>query len=151
MLNLDHPLTQHIFRASGLIDGIMVRGQRMSVSPSAVRAELLAECLPLFAEMRELAVAQFSNRAQFLLQAVEEYELGIRQLAALGDGRLTEDRRDGEGNCPYCDNPIMKFDAYAGMNSLPPHYVILCNTCTNLYSDPLDKLRGFDGFGTEAI
>lgn len=151
MLDLSHPLTQHIFRASGLIDGVMVRGQQMSVAPSAVRATLLAECAPLFAEMRELAVAHFSNRVQFLIQAIEEYEHGIRELAALGDGLITEDRRDGEGNCPYCKAPIMKFDAFVGNPRLGPHYIILCNHCDDLYTPALDKLRGWEGFGTEAI
>jgi hypothetical protein len=61
MPRLDHPMTQYIFQASGLMDGVMVRGQKMSVSPSVVRTELLAECLPLFAEMRELARTQFSK------------------------------------------------------------------------------------------
>jgi hypothetical protein len=151
MLNLDHPLTPHVFRASGLIDGVMVRGQRMSVSPSTVRAELLAECLPLFAEMRELACAQFGSRAQFLLQAIAEYELGIRRLAGLGEGQITEDRRDGEGNCPYCGTPIMKFDAFAGSPGLDPHYIILCAKCDGLYSDAKEKLESSDGFGTWAI
>ena len=48
MLDLNHPMSKHIFRASGLLDGLLVRGQRMSVSPSAERLKLLAECLPLF-------------------------------------------------------------------------------------------------------
>lgn len=150
MLDLDHPMTPHVFRASRLVDGVMVRGQRMSVAPSAVRAEILAECLPLFEEMRQLATAHFTDRAQFILQAVAEYEVGIRALAALGDGRITEDRRDGEGNCPYCGTPITKFDAYAG-RSRPPHFVILCPKCDELFMPALMRLRDFEGFGTEAI
>jgi hypothetical protein len=123
----------------------------MSVSPSTIREELLAECLPIFAEMQTLAVNQFPDRAQFLLQAIEEYKAGIERLAALGEGRITEDRRDGEGNCPYCATPITKFDAYAGSHTLPPHYVILCSKCHELFMPPHDKLSGFEGFGTEAI
>jgi hypothetical protein len=151
MLDLDHPLAPHIFRASRLLDGVLVRGQQMSVSPSAVRAELLAECLPLFAEMRELARAQFGDRAQFILQAVEEHEAGLRRLAELGDGRITEDRRDGEGDCPACRTPIMKFDAYAGLRGHEPHFVIFCPKCDDVYTDARDKLRSFEGFGTDGI
>ena len=151
MLDLEHPLTPHIFRASGLIDGVMARGQRMSVSPSTVRAELLAECLPLFAEMRELAEAQFADRAQFIRQAVEEYETGIRRLAALGGGRLTEDRRDGEGNCPFCGTRITKFDAYVGLPGHKPEFVIFCSKCDELFMPAQTKLGSFEGFGTDGI
>lgn len=106
MLDLSHPMTKHVFRTSGLLHGVMVRGQRMSVSPSAVRAELLAECLPLFAEMRELARTWFGKRTAYILEAVDEYETAIRALAGLGEGRIAEDRRDGEGECPVCGTPI---------------------------------------------
>jgi hypothetical protein len=151
VLDLEHPLTPHVFRASDLIDGVMVCGQQMSVAPNSVRAELLAECLPLFAEMRELATAQFGKKVQFLLQAIEEYEEGIRRLAALGDGQITEDRRNGEGNCPYCGTTITKFNAYAGSPRLEPHFIILCPKCDDLFMPALQKLRSFEGFGTDAI
>lgn len=151
MLNLSHPLTPHIFRASGLIDGVMIRGQVMSVSPSTVRIELLAECLPLFAEMRTLARAQFGSRTAFILQAVDEYEAGVRQLAALGGGGITEDRRDGEGGCPHCRTPIMKFDPLPGMKDPSIRVIILCAKCTELYDGPKEKLESSEGFGTWAI
>lgn len=97
MLDLNHPMTRHVFRASGLMDGVMVRGQRMSVSPSAVRAALLAESLPLFAEMRNLALAQFDERAAYTPSVVDEYEVAIRALAGLGGGWIADDCRHGEG------------------------------------------------------
>ena len=73
------------------------------------RHELLVECLPLFAELRELARARFDKRAAFILAAVDEYEAAIRALAGLGGGRIAEDRRAGAGGCPACGTAITKF------------------------------------------
>jgi len=137
MLDLSHPMTKHIFQAAALMDGVMARGQRMSVSPSTVRGELLAECTPLFTEMRELASDKFGKRAEFILVAVDEYESAIRELAALGGGRITEDRRDGQGCCPACGTPI---------KNSPP--LILCGTCNNHFMAAYEKLNAEEGFGT---
>jgi hypothetical protein len=81
MLELSHPFSKHIFHASGLLGGVLKRGQQMSLAPSAIREELLAECLPLFNEMRELN-AQHFGASGFIAQAIEECASGIRQLAA---------------------------------------------------------------------
>jgi hypothetical protein len=142
MLDLDHPMTQHVFRASSLMDGVIIRGQRMSVSPSAVRAELLSECLPLFAEMRELAHAQFGKRTAFIAVAIDEFEVAILRLAALGSGRVTDDRRDGTGTCPLCSTEITHY---------PEHRIVLCSDCVKLFMVAHDKLDSSDGFGTWAI
>jgi hypothetical protein len=142
MLGLDHPMTQHVFLASGLMDGVMIRGQRMSVSPSVVRAELLAECLPLFAEMRELAHAMFGKRAAFIATAVDEFEVAIRTLAGQGGGRITDDRHDGTGSCPLCDTVITHY---------PEHRIILCGGCVKPFMAAHDKLDSSEGFGTWAI
>jgi hypothetical protein len=150
MLDLDHPMTKHVFRAAGLMDGVMRRGQEMSVSPSAVRAELLAECLPLFAEMRELARARFAENAPFILAAVDEYEAAIRALAGLGGGRITEDRRDGEGECPACGAPISKYRPLPNCKGFEDYWKILCRECDKPFMAAHGKLD-FGGFGTWAI
>lgn len=142
MLNLDHPMTEHVFRASGLMDAVMVRGQRMSVSPSKVRAELLAECLPLFAEMRALARSHFGNRASYITAAVVEYEAAIRTLAGLGGGQITEDRRDGSGTCPVCGTAVTHD---------PAHRIVLCGECDTPFMAAYDKLDSSAGFGTWTI
>ncbi|APR75886.1 Hypothetical protein A7982_01233 [Minicystis rosea] len=107
------------------------------MSPSAVRAELLAECLPLFAEMRELARAHFGEQAAFILSAVDEYETASRALAGLGDGRITEDRRDGEGACPACDTPITKFHS--------DYWLPLCGECDKAFMETLRTSTGPNG------
>jgi hypothetical protein len=143
MLDHDHPQTPYIFQASGLIDGVMLCAQRMTVSPSAVRAELLAECLPLFEEMRELALAQFADRAAFILEAVAQYEVGVRAVAALGGGHVTKEACDDAKDCPVCGAALMRIgdDRRA-----------LCGECGKLYMTAKLKLaNGRRGFGTDAI
>ena len=151
MLDLSHPMSEHVFRASGLMDAVMDRGQRMSVSPSAVRAKLLAECLPLFAEMRELALARFGKRAAYILAAVDEYEVAIRALGGLGEGRITEDRRDGEGGCPACGTRITKFRPLPDSKGFEDYWIILCGECDKPFMKAHGKLDSFEGFGTMAI
>ena len=142
MLRLDHPMTEHIFRASGLLDGLMSAGQRMSVSPSPVRAELFGKCLVRLDELRELARTRFQERAAFLVDAVDEFEAGLRTLAGLGGGRITEDRRNGSGDCPVCGTAITHYAEYN---------LVLCGKCDELFMPAHQKLCGFDGFGTDAI
>lgn len=142
MLDLSHPITQYRFRASGLMDGVMGRGQQMSVSPSSARLKLLDECLPLLTAMRELARKQFSAQAPFIVRAVDEYESGLRALASLGAGRIVDDRRDGAGTCPICGTEI---------TSYPEYQLVLCGECTKPFMVAHSKLDSSEGFGTWAI
>ncbi len=151
MLDHSSPMAKHIVRASHLTDGVKKRGQQMSVSPSIVRAELLAECLPLFEEMRELARTQFRKKAAYILAAVDEYEVAIRALAALGDGKITEDRRNGEGECPVCGTPITKFRPLPHNKAFENHWIILCGNCDEPFMAADIKLDSFEGFGTMVI
>ena len=134
-------MSQAIFRASALMDGVMRRGQRMSVSPSDVRRTLLAECFPLFTEMRDLA-GTFRKQARFILAAVDEYEHAIRTLAEAGDGRIEEDRRSGDGACVVCGSAITKMKAYG---------LVFCRTCDEPFMAAHTKLDSSDGFATWLI
>jgi hypothetical protein len=151
MLDLSHPISEHVLRASGLMDAVMGRGHEMSVSPSAVRTGLLAECLPLFVKIRQLARAQFSERAAFIVAAVDEYEAAMRALADMGDGRITEDRRDGEGSCPVCGTPITKFQPLAGCKGFDDYWKVLCTECDKPLMVAHSKLDSWEGFSTWAI
>ncbi|WP_020470026.1 hypothetical protein [Zavarzinella formosa] len=142
MLDLNHPMSKHIFRASGLLDGLLMAGQRMSVSPSPDRAELLGKCLSRLDELRELALAQFPSRAVFIVAAVDELEAGLRALAGLGGGQIIEDRRNGSGDCSVCGTTITHYPKYG---------LVLCGKCDELFIPAHGKLCGFDGFGTDAI
>jgi hypothetical protein len=142
MLDLSHPKTEHIFLASSLIEKVKAMGQRMSVSPSTVRAALLADSLPLFAEMRDLALSRFAESTGFILAAVDEYEAAIRELAGLNGGQITEDRRDGTGRCPVCGTAITHYKKYRTM---------LCGECDKPFMAAYEKLESSEGFCTWAI
>ena len=141
MLRSNHPMTPHIIHASVLIEWVKARVQKMSVSPSAVRSELLGECVPLFDEMRELACAEFTESAAFILAATDEYEAAVRELASAGDGLITEDRRAGAGSCPVCGTAIYHHRKY---------HIVLCDECVKpamLAYDKLDSTQGFCTWG----
>ncbi|WP_394794474.1 hypothetical protein [Armatimonas sp.] len=146
MLDLDHPMTEHIFRASGLMDAIMGNGQTMTVSPSIIRMKLLDDCTPYFVELRELARTKFSDNAAHLLFWIDQYEVSIRKIAELGRGQILEDRRDGKGNCPYCGTKVLKITPFPWKED---YFRVLCSDCCNLYQDAKEKLSW--GFGTVAI
>lgn len=89
-----------------------------------------------------LGHAQFQSRAVFLVCAVDELEAGLRALAGLGGGQITDDRRDGSGDCPVCGTAITHYSEYG---------IVLCRKCNELFMPAHGKLCGFDGFGTDAI
>lgn len=148
MLDLTDPMAEHIFQAAGLMNNVKLRGQKMSVSPSTIRAKLFAECVPLFAEMRELAYSQFSNNATFILATIDKYETAIRTLSELNDGQITHDQRDGEGNCLVCGTPITKFQPLPNTKGFETNWIIYCRRCVEQFMEADVMLDSSNGFGT---
>lgn len=146
MLDLRHPLTQHIFRASGLIDRIMEFGQKMSVSPTPKRIELLHECRPLFDELRNLACQKFTSDQLSLLEAISEYESAITALASV---QTHEDRSSGVGECGVCGTPLLRFQPTKGIKEYEDRWIICCHTCSAAYMRAKAALSS--GFGTDCI
>jgi hypothetical protein len=142
MLDLNHPMTEHMFNASRLMDRAMTIGQRMSVSPTDVRMQSLSECPALFDEMRTLARTHFVKWSTTILSAINEYERSLNELAALGDSRITEDRRNGKGTCPVCGTRITHMAKYG---------IAQCDECTKPFMAAHAKLDGDQGFCTWAI
>lgn len=146
MLDLRHPLTKHIFRASGLIGRIMECGQKISVSPTPKRIELLHECRPLFDELRNLAFEKFPSNKLSLLEAISEYESAITALASI---QTNEDRGSGVGECGVCRTPLMRFQPIKGIKEYEDHWIICCHTCAEAYMRA--KVELSRGFGTDFI
>lgn len=142
MLDLSHPMTKHVFRASHLMADVMKRGQRMSVAPSKLRLQLLSECESRFEEMRQLAHAHFSGQSEFICKAIEELQSAIRELAHLKNGEIAEDRQDGRGKCAACGTAI---------TSIPKYQIVLCRECVKPFMSAYQKLDSEEGFGTWAI
>lgn len=151
MLDLSDPMAKYIFRASGLMDNVKHRGQKISVSPSTIRATLFAECVPLFSEMRELAHSQFPKNATFILAVIDQYETALRMLSEVNDGQITQDQRDGEGNCSVCGTPITKFQPLSKTKGFETYWIIYCRECVKPFMEADVMLDSFKGFGTRWI
>jgi hypothetical protein len=135
LLNVNHPLFEIKMEAAGLLDQLLAKSQKMTVSSSNVRLELLDQCAPLFERLRELNVQHF-GRSAFIILAIDEYELGLRELANLGDGQIAENRY-GESKCPYCGNEII---------NVPDYCIVVCGQCDKFFMGAKDKLSSLAGF-----
>ena len=148
MLKRDDPQYANTRKVAGIVDVIMGTAHDMTLAPSSVRREMLADLEPFFQELRELNREKF-NDYEFTRTAIEEFEAGVRKLAALGDGRITEDRRDGEGDCPYCGVKITKIRLLGYGTSGEGHFLELCGSCNQLYMEAKSRMMGLMGFGTD--
>jgi hypothetical protein len=147
MLDSSHSNAEYVYKAAALIDGVMRTAQQMTVSPSAVRVELLSRCLPMLQELR-IVNSEYFGKERCIAEAIDEYEVGVREVAALGQGKITEDRRSGDGHCPYCGGRIVK---YAPLPEVDDHFIIYCDSCSKLFMPAKEKLASFEGFGTDFI
>jgi hypothetical protein len=149
MLNLDHPMTENIFRASGLIGAIMDRAQKMPVVSGKVRAELLKECQPYFQELRALATIHFQEDIKYLLHWICEYEKNINTISSLIHESVPEFRHETDPRCSACRKEITLKNRYYSSsrrgtnsrlapekNNLFPRIIntanfslVLCHTC----------------------
>jgi hypothetical protein len=145
MLDIDHPRTPHIFHASCLLGRVCETGQRMSTAPASDRPALLAECLLVFAELRQLSKDHFED-AEFIRLGLDACEAGMHLLAALGKPLLPSQRPGIERPCPHCGCET-ETRALAGREG----ELTLCPYCVQLYMPALECLELLDGFGTEAI
>ena len=150
MLDLNHPQSEHIFKASGLLDALLKCSQRMSVAPSAVRAELLTHASSRIEELRALGAERFATSTT-IAPSLDQLSNVFVDLAGKGDGELTADATDGDGPCPACDGDVMKFDAMATIRGQSPQLIILCRKCTEPFSEPFRKLESGDSFCTMFI
>ncbi len=145
MLDLDHPMTKHIFAASGMEDFLMVSAQRMTLLPSKERLLLLEECLKVLGKMRILNEDHF-DASLFISNAINETQEALEQIAHLNGGNIQEDKTDGEGSCSVCDTPITKFDVSPG--SSWSRCIILCDYCNEPFMKAKAKLESPKGFKT---
>jgi hypothetical protein len=175
MLDLDHPMTRHIFAASGAEDRVLERAKRMTVASSPQRLKLREACQADLEKMRQLNRGHF-KASPFIFEAIDELEAALQTLATLRGGAITEDKSDGEGQCPGCGAKITKFKT----NSLSREYFertrhlkkedenfivsimplpsdfkdlwhIYCDKCLDFIMPAREKLSSAKGFGTDFI
>ena len=145
MLDLDHPMTKHIFAASGMEDILLISAQRMTLLPSKERVLLLADCLAVLGGLRRLNEEHF-DASPFICGAIDEAQEALEQIAYLGGGNILEDKTGGEGGCPACGTPITKFESFPGKSYSRP--IVFCGHCNEPFMKAKAKLESPKGFGT---
>lgn len=146
MLDLDHPMTEHICAAAKMQDLLMDSAHRMTLLPSKDRVLLLADCLPVLDRLRRLNDEHF-GASLFISRAIDEAQAALEQIAHLNGGSIVEDKTDGVGNCAACGTPITILSRFPGKPY--GYHIVVCQTCDEPFMQAKAKLT--KGFGTWLI
>lgn len=143
MFIYDHSENHPMSRAINALDGILIRSQEISLSPSDSRLRLRIECKSLFEELRAVATDHISMAGQsVILPCLDLYESEVSRLANING--LTKDQRDGIGNCQVCFAPLFKCERISLQ-------IVFCEKCMEQCSKHHAKLISRDGFCIRAI
>ncbi len=148
MLDLDHPMTDHIFAASRAEDRLSVLCKLMTLASAQERQRLFAECQEPLNSLRRLNAARF-GASDFIADAVTELEDWLGSLAA-----LETTPREGTAyaivSCPVCGGLLTRLH-HAFMPQPERRWSVYCNHCLGPSSPAWHKLESSQGFGTWAI
>jgi hypothetical protein len=148
MLDLDHPMSEHVFAAARAESAIVIAARRMTVASRQERLRLRDSCGSAFDELRRLARDHFSDRTAIPAE-IDALERAVAGLAALPGVR--EEGPRAEEICPACGDRLKgrgRFWSWA----LPRTNDNYCRHCLQMIISPLQVLESCeDGFGTEAI
>jgi hypothetical protein len=148
MLDLDHPMTQHVFAAARAEDSILIAARNMTVAGRQERVRLRDGCAPAFAELRRLARDHFAN-CPAIPSAIDALERAVANLAALPG--VPEQGSPAKFRCPACGAGLERRGKYGFCAPLNPTDVY-CSPCLQIIMPPLSALRSWEGgFGTDAI
>ena len=159
MLDIDHPMTQHIFRASSLIDVIMDFGQKISVASGKERTVLRENCQPYFQELRTLTITYFPENTRFILHWVAEYDASINLLSSLVEKSVPALRQDNDSTCSSCGKLIhLRNHSLPEVIVTPECCLVFCVDCAYKQHSALKqiqvakrKLSSASGFLLDAI
>src|SRR5262245_14857013 len=99
MLDLDHPLTPHIFAAARAEGRVIVSARAITVAARPERIRLRDECRPAFEELRRLARDHFADRPE-IPPAINDFERAISELAGLAG--VPDELAPTRSRCPAC-------------------------------------------------
>ncbi|QDU40627.1 hypothetical protein Mal4_49850 [Maioricimonas rarisocia] len=140
MLDLDHPLTPHVFAASRQIDMILDIAKRLTVSDATGRRLLVQTAAPCFAALRWLNEAHF-EKSPAIAASIDGLDVQLKVLAEQPASLPT-----GTGRrrvCGVCGDRITR------ANSYQPEF---CSECLKTLHPALMAVESCEeGFGTEAI
>lgn len=148
MLDLNHPLTKHVFAACWAEGAILQNAKLITRSGRRDRLRVRDECAPAFAELRRLARDQFAGRPA-IPPAIDELERALSQLADLPG--VPEEGQPAEYTCPACGAALDRRGKY-GFPAQEDPTDIYCSLCLNIIMPSLCELGSWEsGFGTDAI
>lgn len=148
MLDLDHPMTKHVFAAARAEDTVLMAARHMTVAGRRERAGLRDSCAAAFAELRRLALDHFAD-CPAIPPAIDELERSLAELASLPG--VPEDGPPAEYRCPACGAALERRGKYGFLTPDNPTD-IYCSPCLEIIMPSLSALRSWEGgFGTDAI
>ena len=146
MLNLDHPMTQHIFAASRAEDAILIAAKLMTAVSRQESAQLQAGFATAFAELRRLSRDHFAD-CTAIPATIDVLEQALAQLAA---SRAATGPRP-ECKCPTCSGNLGQCPSSVFWGPGDPT-TVYCSACLQMIMPFLQLLRWWEqGFGTDAI
>lgn len=148
MLDLNHPLTKHIFAACWAEGAIVQDAKLITRSARRERLRVRDGCAPGFAELRRLARDHFADRPA-IPPAIDELERALTQLADLPG--VPEDGLPADYTCPACGAALDRRGKYGFPDPDAPTD-IYCSPCLGIVMPAACDLRSWEsGFGSEAI
>ena len=148
MLDLEHPMTKHIFAAAYAEGAILQDAKRITVSARRDRVRVRDACASSLTELRRLARDHFADRPG-IPRAIDALEQSLADLAALPG--VPEEGLPAEFICPACGGQLDRRGKY-GFPAPDNPTDIYCSPCLNIIMSPLCDLRSWEGgFGTDAI
>jgi hypothetical protein len=155
MLDLDHPLTPHIFAASRALSAIGNAGHKITISARRERLRLRDQCADAFAELRRLSREHFADCPE-IPPAIDELEQALSSLAELPG--VPDDGPPAEDFCPVCGQSVKHRRARGLLPFLlslmfpTPPLGIYCSQCLDVIMPSIYRLTsGETGFGTDDI
>lgn len=148
MLNLDHPMSEHIF-AAARAEGVILRAAReMTVATREERGRLAKKCAWVLDELRRLSREHFADRPA-IPPAIDALERSLSELATMPG--VPEQGPLADFTCPACGAAIRRRGRF-WFSARKSRSEIYCSKCLELIMPSLEILRSCEeGFGIDAI
>lgn len=148
MLDLNHPMTEHIFAAARAEDTILIAARHMTVATREERMTWRDNCASAFAELRRLSRDHFADSSA-IPPAIDSLERSLTELAELPG--IPEQGPPAEFKCPFCGAILERRDIYGRLAPENPTN-IYCAPCLRIIMPSLLALRSREGgFCTDCI
>lgn len=148
MIDVDHPMSEHIFAAARAEDAILTAAKQMTVATRQQRTRLCEKCAWAFADLRRLSCTYFPG-CPAIPPAIDALERSLSGLATMPG--VPEQGPLVEFTCPACGTAIRRHGRF-WFSARKSRSEIYCSKCLQIIMPSLEILSSCEeGFGTEAI